>query len=424
LRAYARLLSSIIRMVSEIINLSKLLSEVKSYGDKLRYSKKSQGASTGTRHDLGPVVVWNATRACNLSCRHCYAGSDGSKNPEELTTEEARNFIDQLAALNVPVLLISGGEPLLRPDLEKLIKQAVAFGIRVTLSTNGTLITPERAGRFKELGVSYVGISIDGLPETHNHFRGEENAFDRALAGIKNCQQVGQKVGLRFTLTAFNRDEIPAVFDLLLEENIARLCFYHLVHQGRGSTLNEAALSSKETREVLDYIISRSDRLPQEHGEKEILTVANHVDGIYLYLKLREAGDPRAERILQYLKYNGGNRSGTALACVDWKGSVHPDQFSMNHNLGNIREETLKRIWHSADSGLLKKLRNRKRHLQGRCADCSWLSVCNGNFRARAEAATGEYWAEDPGCYLTAAELSRGGSVFENNPHREAADNA
>ena len=411
-------------MVSKIINLSKLLTEVQSYGDKLRYSKKSKGARTGTRHDLGPVVVWNATRACNLSCQHCYAGSDGSRNPEELSTEEARDFIDQLAALNVPVLLISGGEPLLRSDLEELIKEAVSSGIRVTLSTNGTLITPEKAARFKELGVSYVGISIDGLPETHNHFRGEEKAFARALTGIKNCQQVGQKVGLRYTLTAFNREEVPAVFDLLLEENIARLCFYHLVHQGRGSTLNEAALSGEETRETLDYIIFRSDRLPQEHGDKEILTVANHVDGIYLYLKLLEDGDPRAERILQYLKYNGGNRSGTALACVDWKGNVHPDQFSMNHNLGNIREKSLKSIWQSADSGLLQKLRNRRSYLQGRCANCSWLPVCNGNFRARAEAATGDYWAEDPGCYLTAAELARGSSVFQNNPQREAADNA
>jgi len=231
-----------------MLNLSKLLIDSSHYGDKLRYSKHSKGTKKGTRDDMGPIVVWNCTKACNLSCKHCYANADSSEAEDELSTEEAKEFIDDLADYNVPVLLFSGGEPLMRDDLDELIGYAVDKDLRVTISTNGTLITEERGERFKDLGVSYVGISLDGLEETNDRFRGSEDAFERALRGIRNCQDAGQKVGLRFTMTDYNRKEIPDIFDLVLEEDIPRVCFYHLVHKGRGEELNDAADRPGEKR--------------------------------------------------------------------------------------------------------------------------------------------------------------------------------
>ncbi len=391
-----------------MLNLSKLLIDSSHYGDKLRYSKHSKGTKKGTRDDMGPIVVWNCTKACNLSCKHCYANADSSEAEDELSTEEAKEFIDDLADYNVPVLLFSGGEPLMRDDLDELIGYAVDKDLRVTISTNGTLITEERGERFKDLGVSYVGISLDGLEETNDRFRGSEDAFERALRGIRNCQDVGQKVGLRFTMTDYNRKEIPDIFDLVLEEDIPRVCFYHLVHKGRGEELNDAALTGQEKREVMEYIFDRTEDLLSEQDEKEILTVGNHVDGIFLYLNMLEENDERADLVLRYLENNGGNRSGIAIACVDWSGDVHPDQFTMGHTVGNVRERSFGSIWNDDDS-LLGKLRDRSSRVKGRCYGCDWFDVCNGNFRARAEASTGDLWAEDPGCYLTLEELDRSG---------------
>lgn len=391
-----------------MLNLSKLLIDSSHYGDKLRYSKHSKGTKKGTRDDMGPIVVWNCTKACNLSCKHCYANADSSEAEDELSTEEAKEFIDDLADYNVPVLLFSGGEPLMRDDLDELIGYAVDKDLRVTISTNGTLITEERGERFKDLGVSYVGISLDGLEETNDRFRGSEDAFERALRGIRNCQDVGQKVGLRFTMTDYNRKEIPDIFDLVLEEDIPRVCFYHLVHKGRGEELNDAALTGQEKREVMEYIFDRTEDLLSEQDDKEILTVGNHVDGIFLYLNMLEENDERADLVLRYLENNGGNRSGIAIACVDWSGDVHPDQFTMGHTVGNVRERSFGSIWND-DDGLLGKLRDRSSRVKGRCYGCDWFDVCNGNFRARAEASTGDLWAEDPGCYLTLEELDRSG---------------
>jgi len=391
-----------------MLNLSKLLIDSSHYGDRLRYSKHSRGTKKGTRKDMGPIVVWNCTRACNLSCKHCYASSDSSKAEYELNTAEAKEFIDDLADYNVPVLLFSGGEPLMRDDLDELIEYAVENGLRVTISTNGTLINEERAEKFKELGVSYVGISLDGLEETNNRFRGSDDAFERALRGIRNCQNVEQKVGLRFTMTDYNRKDIPQIFDLVVDEGISRVCFYHLVHKGRGKELNDAALTNQEKRKVMKNIFDRTEEILKGYRDKEILTVGNHVDGIFLYLKMLKDEDERAEKLLQYLKNNGGNRSGIAIACVDWSGDVHPDQFTMGHTVGNVRERSFGDIWDDEDT-LLGELRDRESRVKGRCFGCDWFDLCNGNFRARAEASTDDLWAEDPGCYLTLEELDRYG---------------
>ncbi|MEW5762311.1 MAG: radical SAM protein [Bacillota bacterium] len=379
-----------------MLSVSKMLSGQRESGDALRY--------TGARPP-GPVVVWNATRACNLRCRHCYASATPAPDAGELTTGEAVRFIDGLAAAGVPVLLFSGGEPLLRPDFFDLAAYARSRGIRPVVSTNGTLITRDRAWRLKETGVAYVGISLDGMREVNDRMRGLEGAFDAALEGIRHCKAVGQRVGLRFTITRDNYRDIDAIFDLVEREGIARVCFYHLVCTGRGANLRERDLDPIEKRQVLDRILARTEDFCRRGLGKEVLTVDNHADAAYIYLKLSASRPEHAAQVYDWLRRSGGNRSGIAIGAVDWHGNVYPDQFTRGHVLGNVREKDFAAIWSNGAHPLLAALRNRRPHLKGRCAACRWLDICNGNFRARAEAVLGDFWAPDPGCYLTDEEI-------------------
>lgn len=389
-----------------MISISRLLCDGENYGDTLRYSQGVQGQLHGAASGYGPVVVWNMTRTCNLKCRHCYSNSDNQQYQGELTTAEAKKFIDDLAEFNVPVLLFSGGEPLIRPDFFELAAYAKKHGIRPTVSTNGTLINLEVAGKLKETGVGYVGISLDGIGANNDRFRGRQGAFEAALQGIRNCLASGQRVGLRFTINRHNYQELNDIFDLIERENIPRVCFYHLVYSGRGSAMVKEDISPLETRQVLDLIMERTMDFHRRGLNKEILTVDNHADAVYLYLKLKQTDPERAARVLDLLSRNGGNRTGIAIGEVDWYGNVHPDQFSQNITFGNVRERKFGDIWTDLSQPVLAGLKERKPLLQGRCARCQWLSLCNGNFRARAEAVHGDYWAEDPACYLTEAEIS------------------
>ena len=381
-----------------MISLSKLLLDTESYGDRLRYGQATGATRHGTHADHGPVVVWNCTRACNLACKHCYCSASGGPAPGELNTAEAEAFVDDLAAYRVPVLLLSGGEPALRADLPKLIRRARSHGIRCTISTNGTLITRERAELFRELGVSYVGISLDGIGARNDSFRGRVGAFTEALKGIRNCKAVGQKVGLRFTMSRHNLEDLRQIFALVEREDIPRICFYHLAYAGRGA--ETMALTHAQTRSALDDIIAWCERTAAAGAPREVLTVDNHCDGVYLYRKLRSGDPERAARVLELLRRSGGNRSGIAIGQVDWLGNVHADQFTPGHRFGNIRERPFSQIWGDAEHPILAGLRDRKPLLGGRCAECRYLDVCNGNLRSRAEAAYGDFWAPDPACYL------------------------
>ncbi len=388
-----------------MISISKLLCETENYGDSLRYNPTAGGQEHGTVAGSGPVVVWNCTRTCNLRCVHCYASAGQGRHPRELDTGEGKRFLDGLAAFRVPVILFSGGEPLLRPDFFELAGYAAALGLRSTISTNGTLITAEVARRFRSIGVGYVGVSLDGVGAVNDRFRGREGAFETALAGIRHCLEAALRVGLRFTINSRNYDQLPAIFDLLEQEGIPRACFYHLVYSGRGKAMQEEDLTHAQSRQVLDLIMERTLDFHRRGITKEILTVDNHADGVYLYLKLLE-GDPlRARRVYDLLSMNGGNRSGIAIAAVDWEGNVHPDQFTLNHSFGNVRERRFGAIWTDTGQPLLAGLKDRRLLLKGRCARCRWLDLCNGNFRSRAEAVYQDFWAEDPACYLTDEEI-------------------
>lgn len=332
--------------------------------------------------------------------------SDAQKYEGELTTEEAKRFIDDLAEFNVPVLLFSGGEPLMRKDFFELAEYAAAKGIRPTLSTNGTLITREVAERIKKIGVGYVGISLDGLQEVNDKFRGKEGAFQAAMEGIQNCVAVGQRVGLRFTINHHNIQELDRIFDFIEEKGINRVCFYHLVYSGRGNAMMDEDVTPEQSRMAMDTIIRRTRDFEERGLEKEILTVDNHCDGVYMYLQaLKEGRTELAEQMLKFISMNGGNRSGMAFAEVDPLGYVHPDQFTQHHTFGNVRERKFGDIWTDMTHPILAGLKDRKQLLKGRCAKCKFLANCNGNFRTRAEATTGDFWESDPACYLTDEEI-------------------
>jgi Fe-coproporphyrin III synthase len=262
------------------------------------------------------------------------------------------------------------------------------------------------AARLKEAGLSYVGISLDGLETVNDRFRGVKGAFDMALQGVRNCLSCGVKVGLRFTMTRQNYQDVGGILDLIEREGIPRVCFYHLVYTGRGSKLlHDSRMSHAETRGVVDLIMARTRDLHARGKPTEVLTVDNHTDGPYLYLRLLKEDPARAAEVLALLKMNGGNNSGIGIGCVSWDGSVHPDQFWRHYTAGNVRNRPFSEIWTDKSDDLLVKLRDRKRYLKGRCAVCRWLDICNGNFRVRAEAVTGDLWAAEPDCYLTDEEI-------------------
>ncbi len=391
-----------------MIGISKLYCGSIEPSDVLRYGRSSDKLPAHLLQfskDKKPVVVWNMTRRCNLNCVHCYAKAGEKQKTEELITYQAKEVIDDLANYKVPVILFSGGEPLLREDLVELVEYATSKGIRAVVSTNGTLITREKARDLKQAGVSYVGISIDGLEETHDRFRRSRGSFVNTMKGIENCQLEGIKVGLRFTINKSNFAEVEKIFTLIKEREIPRICFYHLVYAGRGSSLIKEDLSHQQKRRVLDLIMKKTKELFEASIHKEVLTVDNHADGPYIYLTLLKQDPDRAEEVMELLKYNEGNSSGKGIGCISWDGKVHADQFWRNHSFGNVLERPFSEIWEDPDIELLRKLKDKKRYVKGRCSKCRFLSICAGNFRARAEAFYGDIWAPDPACYLTDKEI-------------------
>ena len=391
-----------------MIGISKLYCGAVEASDPLRYGRHSSRLPSHLLQfskDKKPVVVWNVGQRCNLRCIHCYSHSRDTEYTGELNTDEGYSLLDDLTDFGSPVVLFSGGEPLMRPDIFKLIGYAREKGRRAVLSTNGTLISRETAVRLKELQLSYVGISLDGLRDTHDRFRGVKGAFDKAIDGLRNCKAAGIKVGLRFTINKRNVSDIPGIFQMLREEDIPRVCFYHLVYTGRGSKLMKEDLNHEETRETVDLLIDETKALFDDGLPKEVLTVDNHADGVYIYLRLMKEDPTRAENVLKLLKMNGGNSTGNGIGCVSWDGSVHADQFWRHYSFGNVKDRAFSEIWTDHGNPLMHRLKDKKPYVKGRCGKCRYLDLCGGNFRVRAEAVTGDLWAADPACYLTDEEI-------------------
>lgn len=394
-----------------MIGISKLYCGTVEPSDALRYGRDSSRLPSHLLQfskDKKPVVVWNMTQRCNLRCIHCYSQSYNMKYKNELTTQQGKQLIDDLADFGTPVLLFSGGEPLMRKDLPELAMYARSKGIRVVISTNGTLIDENTAKLLKEIGLSYVGVSLDGMKQTNDRFRGVKGAFDAALNGMRNCKNQGIKVGLRFTINKRNVKDIPAIFELLEKEDIPRVCFYHLVYSGRGSKLIDEDLSHEESRKTLDLIMYKTREMHDKGYPIEVLTVDNHCDGPYIYFRLLKEDPSRAEEVYELLKMNRGNSSGIGIGCVSWDGEVHADQFWRHYSFGNVKKRRFSEIWMDTSDKLMAGLKNRKPLIKAnadRCARCKWFDICNGNLRVRAEAVYGNVWADDPACYLTKEEI-------------------
>lgn len=352
-----------------------------------------------------PVVIWNLTRTCNLRCRHCYTTSADVPFPGELSHEQALGVLDDLADFGIPALILSGGEPLSRFDFFPLAERARALGFRhLSLSTNGTKVA-ENIDRLADLNFDYVGISLDGIGQMNDWFRGVDGAFDAALAGVRACKSKGVKVGLRFTITEDNADMLPAMIDLCDSEGVDKFYLSHLVYAGRGNKNRGEDAERARTRRAMDMLIDRAWIAVAEDQPLEIVTGNNDADAVW-FLRWVERNFPsqRAAHVARHLEAWGGNSSGLGVANIDPQGKVHPDTYWSDYTVGSVKDTPFSALWTGSDP-MLATLRQRPRPLKGRCGACAFKDICGGNTRIRALQVTGDPWAEDPACYLSNAEI-------------------
>ena len=357
----------------------------------------------------GPVVIWNLVRRCNLTCKHCYSISTDKDFPGELSTDEIHSVMNDLRAFGVPVLILSGGEPLLHPDLFAIAARAKAMGFYVGLSSNGTLVDAPLADRIAATGFDYVGISLDGLRATHDRFRGRVGSFDLSLGGLRLCRDRGVRVGARYTMTEDNAQDLPALLRLLDVEGIDKFYFSHLNYAGRGNKHRADDARHRTTRAAMDLLFETAWDHARRGIAKEFVTGNNDADGVYLLHWVRERFPEMASSIEVRLRQWGGNASGVNVANIDNEGNVHPDTMWWHHGLGNVRQRPFSVIWQDVSDPLMAGLKQRPRPVTGRCGACRHLAICNGNTRVRAQQLTGDPWGEDPGCYLTDQEIGVSG---------------
>ncbi|MGB2841307.1 MAG: radical SAM protein [Halobacteriota archaeon] len=348
-----------------------------------------------------PVVFWNVTNKCNLACAHCYINAEpGAGGGDELSLEEAKAFIADLAEMRIALLLFTGGEPLVRKDFWELADYATEKGLKTVLSTNGTLITKEVAARIKACGIEYVGVSLDGAKaETHDAIRNQPGCFKKAVQALKNCAAVGLKSGIRVTITRDNYREIADLIDLSLDLKVPRFCVYWLVPSGRGKEIYERQLAPHETSRIFDLLYQRAKDM--DPGKMEFLTVDAPQDGIYLLNKLREDDREGYENAVKLLQFTGDSCSaGDRVANVDPVGNVYPCQFAQleEFKVGNVRERKFSELWNDPENHILTAFREKTKFLKGKCASCVYKELCGGGCRIRAYAEYGDIWAEDPLC--------------------------
>jgi heme d1 biosynthesis radical SAM protein NirJ len=353
----------------------------------------------------GPVVIWNLIRRCNLACKHCYATSADIDFDGELSTDEVFSVMDDLKAFGVSVLILSGGEPLLRPDIFEISHRAREMGFYVGLSTNGTLIDASNIEAIEDVGYDYVGVSLDGMRATHDRFRRKQGAFDESINGIRLCHEAGIKIGLRFTLTQDNAAELPDLLQLMRDEDIDKFYLSHLNYAGRGNRNRASDLHHQMTRAAMDLMFETCWQDVKAGIKREFVTGNNDADGVYLLQWAQQHLPEHVEALRRQLLRWGGNSSGVNIANIDNLGTVHPDTMWWDYSIGNVRERPFSKIWQDTTDPLMAGLKAARRPLEGRCASCKHLAICGGNSRTRAWQLTGNPWAEDPGCYLSDEEI-------------------
>ncbi|MCP5087968.1 MAG: heme d1 biosynthesis radical SAM protein NirJ [Rhodobacteraceae bacterium] len=360
------------------------------------------------RNPPGPVVIWNLIRRCNLTCKHCYAISADTDFPNELDKEQVFEVMDDLKKFKVPVLILSGGEPLLHPDIFRIAQRANVMGFYTALSTNGTLIDTKNIDTIDGIGFDYLGISIDGIAATHDRFRRKTGAFDSSMQALRLCRKKGIKVGLRFTMTKENADELPQLLDLMQTEKIDKFYFSHLNYAGRGNKNRADDVFLNTTRWAMDLLFERALEDARQETGREYVTGNNDADGVYLLHWVRRHFPQHTDHIQAKLTQWGGNSSGVNVANIDNLGNVHPDTMWWSYNLGNVKDRPFSEIWMDTSDPIMAGLKQNPRQVGGRCGRCAYFSICNGNTRVRALQLTGDAWAEDPACYLTDDEIAGG----------------
>jgi heme d1 biosynthesis radical SAM protein NirJ len=357
------------------------------------------------RNPPGPVVIWNLIRRCNLTCKHCYSISADTDFPGELSTQQLFTVMDDLKQFRVPVLILSGGEPLLHPDIFEISHRAKKMGFFTALSSNGTLITENNIGAIRDVGYDYVGVSIDGIAETHDEFRRMDGGFKAAMHGLRLCRDAGLKVGLRFTMTQDNAKELPQLLQLMEDEGIDKFYFSHLNYAGRGNKNRKDDVFLNTTRWAMDLLFERALSDVRKGRETEFVTGNNDADGVYLLHWVQQRYPEQAAHMQAKLEQWGGNSSGVNVANIDNLGNVHPDTMWWNYSLGNVKERPFSEIWMDTSDPIMAGLKAQPRTVGGRCGQCRHFAICGGNTRVRALQLTGDAWAEDPACYLTDGEI-------------------
>ena len=358
------------------------------------------------RKPAAPVVIWNLIRRCNLTCKHCYTTSTDINFPNELTTPEIYTVMDDLKTFKVPVLILSGGEPLLHPNIFDISRRAKDMGFYVALSTNGTKISEANIDEIADINYQYIGVSLDGIKDTHDRFRRVQGSFDQALHGIRLCLEKDIKVGLRFTLTQDNAQDFPALLQLMDDHNIDKFYLSHLNYGGRGNKNRKDDAHFAMTRTAMDVLFETSYDWLKAGKDREFVTGNNDADAVYFLHWVARHFPDKTEHIKAKLEQWGGNASGVNVANIDNLGNVHPDTFWWHYELGNVKERPFSEIWLDTGDPLMAGLKQHPRPLEGRCARCRYQEICNGNTRVRAAQTTGNFWAEDPGCYLSDAEIA------------------
>jgi len=390
-----------------------------------RYMEELQNPAPlqAKRDPPGPVVIWNLIRRCNLTCKHCYSISADRDFPGELSAEEIFAVMDDLKNFKVPVLILSGGEPLLRPDIFEISHRAKDMGFYVGLSSNGTLITEQNIDMIADVGYDYVGISLDGLRATHDKFRRKQGAFDQALQGIRLCRDRHLKVGMRFTITQDNANELPDLLDLMEQERVDKFYLSHLNYAGRGNRNRKDDVVHQMSRQAMDLLFNTCWQHLQAGRQREFVTGNNDADGVYMLMWIKQHFPEQQDHMRKVLAQWGGNSSGVNIANIDNLGDVHPDTFWWHYSLGNVRQRKFSDIWQDTSDPLMAGLKSRPRPLKGRCHACGYQDICGGNTRVRAHQLTGDPWEEDPACYLTDDEIgvTAGSRRVANTPYTRTA---
>ncbi len=335
------------------------------------------------------LVAWEVTRTCNLACVHCRAAAQDRPYENELSTEECFALLDEIETFARPIIILTGGEPLLRPDIFEIAAYGNWKGFRMTMAVNGTLLTAEIAGKLQESGIQRISISLDGAAAgSHDAFRRMAGAFDGALRGIQAAREVGLDFQINTTITRQNLHELPAIQELTVSLGAVAHHIFLLVPMGRGKDLAEQAIDAEQYEKTLHWFYEQKDRVPLQLKA----TCAPHY---YRILRQRARADGREVDVKTFGldAMTRGCLGGISFAFISHLGQVQPCGY-LELNCGNIREKPFREIWNSAS--IFKDLRDFEKY-EGKCGGCHYIRVCGG-CRARAYENTGNYLAEEPLC--------------------------